>query len=110
MNEPRAPAGPRWNAPGWAEADLSDSAEVSALKAALESASQRADEWRQAYERLESESFDQHITMLRAKNRASELEEKLKAKENKVFGIGFAYGFLVALALYGILNWYGYVG
>lgn len=110
MNEPQAPAGARWDAPGWAETDPDDSQQVAALKAALESAEQRVDQWRQAHDRLDSENVAQTASLAAVSEQAFHLRQRLDAKQNKVFGIGFAFGFMVALALYGLLNWYGYVG
>jgi hypothetical protein len=109
MNEPQAPAGPRWDAPGWAEADLSDSAEVSALKAALESAAGRAEEWREAHDGLILERAEHLKEISRLQKLNFEHRFYADQRQWRFISVGFAFGFLGALAIYGVLAWIGYV-
>lgn len=109
MNEPQAPAGARWDAPGWAEIDPDDTKEIAALKAALESASQRAEQWQEAHNLLddECEANKKEIGRLQQLN----AEHRLYAdrRQRQFISLGFAFGILAALALFGALAWFRYV-
>lgn len=109
MSELKAPAGARWDVPGWAEAELDDSAEVAALKAALESATQRAAEWQEAHNLLEDECEAQKKEIVKIKRLNEDHYNSGRERGRENFQWGFALGILAALAIFGALAWFGYV-